>query len=95
MRRYLPAEADLHGLIITGDEPAFRRGAPVVRHFGLPAVHNLLPEHVVYYVGLGDLYSNYLAKNAIVSDKMNTWQEGLTGSLTATTQFSIRFASVG
>lgn len=51
--------------------------------------------HVVYYVGLGDLYSNYIAKNAIVSDKLNTWLEGLTGSVTATTQFAIRFASVG
>ena len=52
--------------------------------------------HVVYYVGLNDMmYSSYLAKNAIVNDKLTTWEDGLTGNYTATTHFSLRFASVG
>lgn len=52
--------------------------------------------HVVYYVGLNDMmYSSYLAKNAIVNDKLTTWEDGLTGNYAATTHFSLRFASVG
>ena len=52
--------------------------------------------HVVYYVGLNNmLCSSYLAKNAIVSDDMSKWQDGLVANYTATQQFAIRFASIG
>jgi hypothetical protein len=51
--------------------------------------------HIVYYVGQGDLYSNYLAKTAMVNAKMQTWQTDLTKNYTAVTKFAIRFESVG
>ena len=41
------------------------------------------------------LCSSYLAKNAIVSDDMSKWQDGLVANYTATQQFAIRFASIG
>lgn len=49
--------------------------------------------HIIYYVGLGDLYSSYLAKNQLVSDKISAWQTDLLKGYTATTKFPIRFAS--
>ena len=41
----LTAEADLHRVLIAGDQPALRSGAPVVGHLGLPAVLEMLPEN--------------------------------------------------
>ena len=43
--RDLPAEADLHRVLITGNQPAVRRDAPVVGHLGLAAVLELLAEN--------------------------------------------------
>lgn len=49
--------------------------------------------HVVYYVGLNDeLYSDYLAKDKLTSDKLSAWQTELLKSYTSTAKFSIRFA---
>lgn len=50
--------------------------------------------HLVYYVGLNDeLYSSYLAKNQLVSDKLNAWQTELFKNYTTTTKFPLRFAN--
>ena len=41
----MAAEADLHRLVVLGDQPALRRAAPVVGALGLLAVFKLLAEH--------------------------------------------------
>lgn len=51
--------------------------------------------HIIYYVGQGDLYSNYLAKTAMVSEKMQTWQTDLVANYSAVTKFAIRFETAG
>jgi len=49
--------------------------------------------HAVYFVGYGDLYSNYLANNKLSSDYMNNWTEELFANYTATTSaFTMKFA---
>ena len=45
VRGDVPAEADLDGVLPTGDEPALGRGTPVVGDLGLAAVFKLLAEN--------------------------------------------------
>ena len=45
VRSDMAAEAYLHRVLVAGDEPALRRGAPVVGKLGLLAVDEFLTEH--------------------------------------------------
>ena len=47
--------------------------------------------HVVYYVGEGDLYSNYLAKTAMQSDAMSEWTQELYDAVEIAEGFGFRF----
>ena len=47
--------------------------------------------HVIYYVGEGQLYSDYLAESELRSDAMNSWMSGLTEACELTEGFGFRF----
>ena len=47
--------------------------------------------HVMYYVGEGELYSNYLAKTDLQSEAMNTGSSELLNACTSTAGFGYRF----
>lgn len=46
--------------------------------------------HVMYYVGEGDLYSNVIARNALVSQDMEKWMGEITEGAEAVTGFGLR-----
>ncbi len=47
--------------------------------------------HVVYFVDEGELYSNYIAKNALQSEAMSDWTNELNEACTVTEGFGFRF----
>ena len=47
--------------------------------------------HVVYYVGDGELYSDYIAKTALQSEAMSDWANELNEACTVTEGFGFRF----
>ena len=47
--------------------------------------------HVMYYVGEGEQYSDYIARTALLSEDMNEWLTGLTEGYEATPGFGMRF----
>ena len=47
--------------------------------------------HVMYYVGEGELYSNYLAKTDLQSEALNTWSSEVIDACTITEGFGYRF----
>ena len=47
--------------------------------------------HVMYYVGEGELYSNYLAKTDLQNEAMESWTAELTDACTITEGFGFRF----
>ena len=47
--------------------------------------------HVVYYVGEGDLYSNYLAKTEMQNDAMSEWTQELYNAVETAEGFGFRF----
>ncbi len=47
--------------------------------------------HVVYYVGEGDLYSNYIAKTALQSEAMSEWTSELNDAVEIKEGFGFRF----
>ena len=47
--------------------------------------------HVIYYVGDGPLYSNYLAKSQLQSDAMESWTNELNEACEVTEGFGFRF----
>ena len=47
--------------------------------------------HVVYYVGDGELYSDYIAKTALQSEAMSDWSNELNEACTVTEGFGFRF----
>ena len=47
--------------------------------------------HVMYYVGEGQLYSNYIAESDLKSDAMSTWSTELNDACTVTEGFGFRF----
>lgn len=46
--------------------------------------------HVMFYVGEGDLYSNYIAKNALLNQDMNKWMEEVSAGYEAVEGFGLR-----
>ncbi len=46
--------------------------------------------HIMYYVGEGELYSNYIAKNALLSADMEQWLSDLTAGYESDTSFWYR-----
>ena len=46
--------------------------------------------HVMYYVGEGELYSNVLAENSLVSQAMRDWLTALTEGYTPDAGFWLR-----
>ena len=46
--------------------------------------------HVMFYVGEGDLYSNYIAENALSSQGLDEWITSLTEGIEATHGFGLR-----
>ena len=46
--------------------------------------------HVVYFVGEGELYSNVIAKNSLLSAYMTEWLESLTAEMTVTPRFGYK-----
>ncbi len=46
--------------------------------------------HVMYYVGEGDLYSNYIAKNALTGQNLDNWVISITEGLEAQHGFGLR-----
>lgn len=48
--------------------------------------------HVVYYVGEGQLYSNYIAENLLRSNDYNEWKDQQLESYVADTRFALLFA---
>ena len=47
--------------------------------------------HVVYYVGEGPLYSNYIAKSELQSNAMSDWTSELNEACAVTEGFGFRF----
>ena len=47
--------------------------------------------HVIYYVGEGELYSNYIAKTDLQSEEMSNWTGELNDACTVTEGFGFRF----
>lgn len=47
--------------------------------------------HLIYYVGQGDLYSNYLAETALVQDNLQKWQDEQTDGFDVKEKFSLKF----
>ena len=47
--------------------------------------------HIMYYVGEGELYSNYIAENALLNDDMEAWMTEITEGYEATKGFGYRF----
>ena len=47
--------------------------------------------HVVYYVGDGELYSDYIAKTDLQSEAMSDWTNELNEACTVTEGFGFRF----
>jgi len=47
--------------------------------------------HVMYYVGEGELYSSYLARNALLSEDLENWQTEQTENMDVKERFSIKF----
>lgn len=50
--------------------------------------------HLVYYVGQGPLYCNYLAENDLRSTDYSTYLDGLTANYTTTEKNAIKFANL-
>ncbi len=46
--------------------------------------------HVMYYVGEGEQYSDYIARTALTEQDLSAWLEELTASYTATDRFGLR-----
>ena len=47
--------------------------------------------HLIYYVGQGDLYSNYLAEQALVQDNLQKWQDEQTDGFEVKEKFCAKF----
>jgi len=47
--------------------------------------------HVIYFVGEGENYSDYIAKNALQSEAMSAWTQELNDACTVTEGFGFRF----
>ena len=47
--------------------------------------------HVMYFVGEGEQYSDYLAKNSLLTTDMNAWLEELTSAYETSVGGGIRF----
>ena len=47
--------------------------------------------HVMYYVGEGELYSDYIARSALTSEALQAWLEEVTAGYEATDRFALRF----
>ena len=48
--------------------------------------------HIIYFVGEGELYSNYIARNDLVSDAESTWSSELYANYEVTTTSGLRYA---
>jgi parvulin-like peptidyl-prolyl isomerase len=51
--------------------------------------------HLIYYVGQGELYSNYLAEQQLRSDKMSEWETQTEEGFEPVKKFAIRYATQG
>ena len=47
--------------------------------------------HLIYYVGQGDLYSNYLAEQALVEENLQKWQDEQTDGFDVKERFCAKF----
>lgn len=47
--------------------------------------------HIMYYVGEGELCSEYIAKTDLVNNAMDEWMQELTGKYTAEQTFWARY----
>ena len=50
--------------------------------------------HLVYFVGEGPVYSNYLAENILRSDDYNAWMDEITEGYDVTTKYAFRFTQL-
>lgn len=51
--------------------------------------------HLIYYVGQGELYSNYLAEQQLRSDKMSEWETQTEEAFAPVKKYAICYASQG